>query len=113
MADEIQTERELMGLEQEFWQSIVDGDAQTAMRLTDDVCLLAGAQGASSYNREDFTKMMEGDRSTLRHFELKDTQVRMLDEDAAVVIYKVHEDLVVDGQEISLDAADSSTWVKR
>jgi hypothetical protein len=25
----------------------------------------------------------------------------------------VHEDLIVDGKPVSLDAADSSTWVKR
>ena len=31
----------------------------------------------------------------------------------AIVAYKVHEDLIVEGKPVSLDATDSSTWVKR
>jgi hypothetical protein len=31
----------------------------------------------------------------------------------ALVGYKVHEDLTVDGKSVSLDAADTSTWVRR
>lgn len=37
----------------------------------------------------------------------------MLGRDVAVLAYKVHEHLTVDGQPVSVDAADSSTWVRR
>jgi hypothetical protein len=51
---------------------------------------------------------------TLNHSVLKDSaQVRLLQDDVAVVAYEVHEELTVDGKPVTLDAADSSTWVRR
>jgi hypothetical protein len=49
----------------------------------------------------------------LHDFELKEAEARLLSEDVGIVAYKVHEELTVDGQPVSLDASDSSTWVKR
>ena len=37
----------------------------------------------------------------------------MLSEDVAVIAYRVKELLTVDGKPITIDAADSSTWVRR
>jgi hypothetical protein len=37
----------------------------------------------------------------------------MLSDDVAIVAYTVHEDLTVEGKPVSLDAAESSTWVRR
>jgi hypothetical protein len=39
--------------------------------------------------------------------------VRLLGDDVAIVAYQVHEELTVDGKPVTLDAADSSTWVRR
>lgn len=39
--------------------------------------------------------------------------MRLLEDDVALVAYKVHEDLTVDGKKVSMDAADSSVWVRR
>lgn len=51
---------------------------------------------------------------TLDSFKLSDDmQVRMLGKDVAVVAYQVHEELTVEGKPVTLDAADSSTWVRR
>jgi len=108
-----QVEREVVKAEQQLWQSMVDKDAEAAMRLTDDVCLLTGAQGASSFPRDAFTKVMEGAGYTLHRFELKDPQVLQLRDDIAVLAYKVHEELTVDGKPVTVDAADASTWVRK
>jgi hypothetical protein len=35
----------------------------------------------------------------------------MLTGDVALVVYNIHGELTVDGKPVSLDAADSSTWV--
>jgi len=105
--------REVVEAEKQFWQSLVDKDAQAAMRLTDDVCLLTGAQGASSFQRQAFTKMMEGATYTLHRFELREPKVRLLRDDVAVVAYQVHEELTVDGKPVTVDAADASTWVRK
>lgn len=38
-------ERELLDLETQFWQAIKDKNADAAARLSDDACLITGAQG--------------------------------------------------------------------
>ena len=58
--------------------------------------------------------MMKGASWELVDFELKeDPKVRMLGEDVAVLAYKVHEQLNVDGKPVTLEAAEASTWVRR
>ncbi len=53
-------------------------------------------------------------QATLDDFELNDdVKVRLLREDVAVLAYKVHEELTVDGKSVKLDASDTSTWVRR
>ena len=39
--------------------------------------------------------------------------VRLLGDDVAVLAYKVKELLTVDGKSLTVEAADSSTWVRR
>jgi hypothetical protein len=38
--------------------------------------------------------------------------VRLVHDDVAIVAYKVKESLTVDGKPLTLEAADSSTWVR-
>lgn len=112
MANE-QVVREVVEAEKQFWQSMMDKDAEAAMRITDDVCLLTGAQGASSFPKQAFPKMMEGAGFTLHRFELKEPKVRLVSDDVAVVAYQIHEELTVDGKPVTVDAADASTWVRK
>ena len=107
-------EKELLDLEKQYWQAIKDRDFDTALSLTDDPCIVAGAQGVSSIGREQFEAMMNQAEYTLNEFELSDeVQVRMLGDDVAVLAYKVREDLTVEGQPLTLEAAEASTWVRR
>lgn len=39
-------EQELLALEKRYWQAIKDKDADTAMRLSDDPCLVTGPEGS-------------------------------------------------------------------
>jgi hypothetical protein len=41
-------------------------------------------------------------------FRISDAQVRLLRDDVAVLVYNVHEELTVDGQPVTMDAASSS-----
>ena len=107
-------EAELMELERRYWQAIQDKDVETAMRLTDEPCIITGAQGVGSIDRKTMAAMMSSDRYTLHRFEIKDgAQVRLLGDATAIVAYQVHEELTVEGKSVALDAADSSTWVRR
>ena len=107
-------ENELLDLEKRYWQALKDQDVETVMRLTDEPCIVAGAQGIGVIDRKTLGSMVKSATYTLDHFELKDgAQVRLLGNDVAIVAYQVHEKLTVEGKPVSLDAADSSTWIRR
>ena len=106
-------EAQLLDLEKQYWQAIKDKDVQAAMRLTDDTCIITGAQGVARITRDAFAGMLQAGGWTLHEFTLSDVQVRVLSEDVAILAYKVKELLTVEGKSVTVDAADSSAWVKR
>ena len=105
--------KELIQLEKRYWQALQDQDGATAARLSDEPSILAGAQGVSSLDRKTIASMFDAFESKLESFELKSPQVRFLTDDVAVVAYTVHEELIVEGKPLAVDAADSSTWIRR
>jgi ketosteroid isomerase-like protein len=106
-------EAQLLDHEKQYWQAIKDRDVQAAMRLTDDPCIIVGAQGVARITRAAFAGMLQAGGWTLHEFTLSDVQIRVLNEDVAIVAYKVKETLTVDGKPLTLEASDSSTWVRR
>jgi len=105
-------ERELIELEKQFWTAIMEKDAVVALQLSHDRCVVTGAQGASHVDALSFREIMDAAPWILDDFELKDVQVRLVSEDVAIVAYKVRESLIVEGRPLSLEAADSSTWIR-
>lgn len=106
-------DRELLDLENQFWNSMKDKNADAAVRLVADPCVVTGAQGVSRIDKATFAKMMSGATWTLHDFTIRDAQVQRLSDDVAVIGYKVRESLTVDGQPITIEAADASTWVRK
>ena len=107
-------EQELLGLERQYWQAIKDKDVDAAMRLTDDPCIVTGAQGVGAIDRPGLAMMMKRATYTLNDFEIgPDVHVRLLRDDVAIVAYKVRENLTVEGKPVTVEASDSSTWVRR
>jgi hypothetical protein len=53
-------ERELVQLEKQYWQALKEKNVEAALRLTDDPCIVTGAQGIASIDRNTFKKMMTG-----------------------------------------------------
>ena len=106
-------EKELIELETQFWNSMKKKDVQAAVRLTDEQCILTGAQGVSQIDKKSFAKLMETGNWTLHDFKIEDAKVQRLSDEVAIIGYKVHENLTVDGQLVMLEAADASTWVKK
>jgi hypothetical protein len=105
--------KELLDLEMQFWKSMKDKDVDAALSLTYEPCMVAGPTGVSSIDKQTFAKMMATGTWVLQDFEIRDVKVQQLNEEVAVIGYKVHEELTVDGKPITLDAADVSTWVKK
>ena len=106
-------EQEIIGLERQYWDAIRDRDLDTAQQLTDDPCIVTGAQGLASVDPDTFAQMLRSDEWTLNTYMLHDVQVRAVNDDVAVIAYKVTEQLTVGGKPLTLQAADASTWVRR
>ena len=106
-------EKQLLDFEKQYWTAIKDRNVQLAMQLTDDPCVIVGASGVARIDQKTFAGMLQAGGWTLHEFTLSDVQVRLVCDDAAVIAYKVKERLTVDGRPITVEAADSSTWVRR
>ncbi len=106
-------ENEILDLEKKFWQSMIDRDAAAGARLAANPCIVAGAQGIGRIDRKTFVKMMEGGAWTLHDFAFREVKFEQATDDVAVIAYKIHETLTVDGRKLELEAADASTWVRR
>jgi ketosteroid isomerase-like protein len=106
-------EKELIDAENQFWRAIKDKDIDAATRLTDDPCILTGAQGHARIDRKTFAGMMQDAKWDLLRYELKDVQAQVLNPEVGVVAYKVHEELTLEGKPLTVDAVDSSVWVRR
>jgi hypothetical protein len=104
---------ELLALETQYWNALKDNDVETAIRLTDDECIVTGAQGAGRVDARTLRAMLSKATYTLHDFELKDFQAVEVRDGVAVAAYTVHEVLTVDGKRVEFDAADASTWVQR
>jgi hypothetical protein len=64
-------EAELLALENRYWQALKDQDVDAAMRLTDEPCILTGAQGVGLIDRKTLAAMMKDANYTLDRFVLK------------------------------------------
>jgi hypothetical protein len=106
-------EKELVGLEKQFWQTMKDKDVEGALKLTHDPCIVTGAQGISSIDRQTFRKLMSEGDWKLHDFSLDKVEVQKLSDDVAIIGYRVREELTVDGKPLTMEAADTSTWVKK
>lgn len=103
---------EILALENKFWQSIIDKDADAGAELIAEPSIVTGAQGVSSIDKNSFAKMMEMGDWALHDYEFTDVEVEAVTDDVAVIAYEVREDLTVDGKKITMEAADASTWVR-
>ena len=113
-ADDSAVKDELLALEKRYWQAIQNSDFETALDLTDEPCIVTGAQGVASLDRDRFRDLMRSANFKIEdvYFE-PDAQVRVLGADTAVLAYTVRERLTVDGKSVTMEAADASTWVRR
>ena len=110
-----QKEREVLELEKRFWDTMKTKDGRTAGQMTDDGCIIVGAQGVSAIDGASMEKMMADGKWELKQYDFdeKNAQVRMIGADVALVAYKVDERLTVEGDPVSFEANDASVWVRR
>jgi hypothetical protein len=106
-------DNELLQLEKKYWQSMKDKDVDTAIALTDKTCIVTGAQGVSRIDHATYRKLMTEAKWDLLSFDFSEIQTQRVTDDVGIVAYKVTEKLNVEGKPVTLEASDSSTWVRR
>ena len=91
-------EQELIDVERRFWNAMQEKDAAAASRLTDDQCVIVGAQGVSSIDAKTMAKLTsEGQWELTQYaFDEQSRQIRFLTDDIAIVAYPVTERVIVD-----------------
>ena len=99
-------------MEQKFWKTLVDSDIEAAKEMIADECLVTGPEGTMLIDPDKYAEMMRGAQWTLDEFEFSDVNVVFPNEDTGIIAYKVHQQGTVKGEEMDLNCADSSTWVR-
>src|SRR5690349_6964141 len=104
--------REIIALERQYWNAIRNKDAATAVSLSDDPCVVVGPQGVGEIDRQTLAGMLGTAAYELKDFRFDDMHIRRVADDVVLVAYKVREDLVVEGEDLNLDAYETSIWVR-
>jgi ketosteroid isomerase-like protein len=104
--------QELVALETRYWNAIKAKDSRTAESLSDNPCIVVGAQGVGEIRRDALRVMLEQAPYQLNRFALDDVHIRQVSDDVFALAYTVTEDLTVDGEKLELKAFDSSVWKK-
>lgn len=106
---------EVIEVERKFWNAMQAKDARVAADLTDEGCVIVGAQGVSAIDAATMAKLTEEGKWTLERYAFDDAriQVKFLNDDVAIVAYPVKESVTVDGATLPIEANDSSVWVRR
>jgi limonene-1,2-epoxide hydrolase len=78
-------EKEILDLEKRFWKTMQDKDIDAALQLTDDPCIVTGAQGVARIDKQTLAKLMTNSTWKLHDFDIKEVQVQPLSNDVVVI----------------------------
>jgi hypothetical protein len=107
-----QRKAEIERLEKAFWQSMVDGEPDVAVRMLTEPALMVSSHGASKFDHAGYTKMANDDRYRLVDYAISDMDVLFPKDDVAVANYKVRQTMEMEGKTVANEVFDTSTWVK-
>jgi hypothetical protein len=103
----------LIELATKFWQSMVDQDANAALRLLHDPSQIASSLGAMRFDHAGYRKMAEQGAMVVTSFELGHVEVVFPTETTAVLTYQVKQTVAKreGGKSSTQNMSDTSTWV--
>ena len=104
---------QVLDLERQWWRAFQEHDGATSAALSDEPSVVAGAMGIRAFSRASLRTLVEAFDGKLERFELRSPEVRFIHPDVAVVTYSIREELTVASGPVVIEAADSSTWVRR
>lgn len=105
----------IVELENRFWQSMIDNDADTATGMLTEPALMVSEHGAMKFDHAGYRKMAENGPRVLTGFELSDMQVVFPNDTTAIATYHVKQKVAArdaDGGGDVQEMNDTSTWIK-
>ena len=103
---------EIRRLENAFWQSLVDRDADTATAMLAPEALMVSSHGTMRFDPAQYTQMLKDPKHGLLEYSLSDMDVLFPSDDVSITTYSAHQTVDLDGREVNQDVVDSSTWVR-
>jgi ketosteroid isomerase-like protein len=105
----------LIDLENRFWQSMVDQDADTAIEMLSEPAVMVSPQGAFKFDHDTYRKMAKEGPSVLTSYELSNVDVVFPNESTAVITYRVKQGTTPrgDGKAKVEEMNDTSTWIRQ
>jgi len=106
---------ELIDLENRFWQSMVNEDAETALTMLAEPSLMVSSHGTMSFDHNEFRKMLEDGSMVINSFELNNMNVFFPTEDTALITYKARQTTSMRGkaEQITQEMTDASVWTRQ
>ena len=104
--------RDIEQLENAFWKSLVERDADAATAMLAPQALMVSSHGTLRFDPAQYAKMLEDPKHGLLEYTLSDMDVLFPSEDVAIATYKANQTMTMDGKELTQDVVDSSTWVR-
>ncbi len=104
----------LVALENQFWQSMVDQDTDTALKLLCEPALMVSAHGAMKFDHSGYRRMAEQGTMVVNSFDLTDIEVVFPNDSTAILSYHVRQGMAPRGKGATTEQHmnDTSTWVK-
>lgn len=108
------TRKVLVDLETKFWQSMVDQDTETALKMLYEPALMVSAHGSMKFDHEGYRKMAEHGSMVLTSFELGDVDVVFPNDKTAILMYRVKQGVAPrgNGSNSVQEMIDTSTWIQ-
>lgn len=104
----------LTELENRFWQSIVQKDTDTALKLLSEPALMVSSHGSMKFDHAGYRKMAEHGSMVLTSYELSDMDVLFPNDKTAILTYRVKQAITPRGKGGSTleEMNDTSTWIQ-
>ncbi len=105
-------EKEIIALETAYWDAMKAKDGTRTAALAATTSLVTGAHGVMAIEKAKMGKMTEEGDWQLKPYTFEDVRVVTPMPDVAIIAYKVHQKVVMDGKSTDRHSADSSTWLR-
>ncbi|MCX8570772.1 nuclear transport factor 2 family protein [Aminobacter sp. MET-1] len=107
--------QEIEELEHRFWRMIVDKDVEGSVLMLTSESIVTGARGTVMLTHSEYRAMARQGEGMwqLKSFRLDDVKVTFPSDDVAVIAYEVTGEMEVDGEALTLKAADATTWIRK